>query len=503
MTNAAPPPAPRDLTRRIARADQDKQRRRGRLDDCYRLAMPWRHLTDQHQDDPTAQDEVFDGTAVVSVKDFAGDLLSTFTPPSATWMRLEPDQGLGDAALRELEGPLEEIEATVMEAMAASNLYEALQVGYADLAVGTMALLVQDIDPTEPIHVEAISVSDLLVDRGPYGRVDGRWRKFKLRADEVPILWPDANTGSLPKTGDAEVDVTDGLYRDLTRRDDEVWKYAVLCAGKALVQRELVGEGACPIIVARWDTDAKTAWGHGPLMSVLPEVKTANYVTERMLEALDYALQPVTSYPDDGVIDVSGGIAPGTWIPMAQGSEIRPIVSGANFDVSQFSLQDLRSRIRDALFQDAPRQNGLTPPTATQWQEQAAAKAKRMGAPVGRLVTELLRPLFLRFAALLRARGKLPAQVRFKGQPVKLRAQSPLLKAMQQSEAQRVDQFLVTTSQTVGPETTAMWIDMEEALRYRAQLYDIPAKLVRSQAQVQQIIAQQQALQAPPVEPQQ
>ena len=76
--------------------------------------------------------------------------------------------------------------------MSRSNLYQALQESYLALAIGTMSLTIQSISLHEPFHCQAIPMTELRIDRGPYGFVDGWFRKLKRRCDDIKVLWPAA-----------------------------------------------------------------------------------------------------------------------------------------------------------------------------------------------------------------------------------------------------------------------------------------------------------------------
>jgi hypothetical protein len=98
-----------------------------------------------------------------------------------------------------------------------------------------------------------------------------------------------------------------------------------------------------------------------------------------------------------------------------------------------FERDELRSVIRRAHYQDKPEQLGKTPPSATQWADERAERARRMGTPATNLVLELQIPIYTRFSYILERRGTLPKVV-LNGQAVTLEPVSPLLRAQEQEE---------------------------------------------------------------------
>jgi hypothetical protein len=234
------------------------------------------------------------------------------------------------------------------------------------------------------------------------------------------VLWPDADWDKLgPEPQDAEsqeLKITDGCWRDWTDVGTETYKYAVQCQGKVIYSKPYKGAGSCPFIVAGWSRDPTTAWRIGPTYRTLPAIKTLNHVRFLDLKNYDKYVDPPTSYEDDGVMNLDGGVNPGDWLPRAVGSEPPEVIeSKARFDVAVFERDELRSVVKRAHYQDRPEQIGKTPPTATQWQDERVERARRMGTPATNLVIELQIPIYTRFSYLLEQRGTLP-KVELNGQ---------------------------------------------------------------------------------------
>jgi hypothetical protein len=477
----------------VQKAEIDRNRHISRIQDCYKYGMPWRHKADQTQP-PNQIDEIFDEELATVLEDFCADMLNTFTPQKAEWVEPKPVETITDSGdLNMLAGPLAKFKAVVFAEMARSNLYQALQEAYYDLGPGTMCLIVTDIDPAQPIHCEAIPAPDLLLNRGPYGRVDGTWRKMQRCGGDIFVLWPNAYAyEGKPWTADDDKDyeVVDGVYRDHTNRADEAWCYTVLCNGKVIWKQEYKGQGSNPFIVARWSRDATTAWGMGPTYRTLPATKTLNHFRYLSLKNYDKEVDPTTSYESDGVMNLDHGIEPGTWVPRSPGSKAPEVIeSKSRMDVAVFGIDEVRTAIRRAHYQDRPEQQGKTPPTATQWADEAAERARRMGTPATNLVIELQYPLFRRFAYLLEKRGKLP-KVKLNGETIALEPISPLLRAQEQEEVVRVDKWAEMIGARLGPEMANVVIDGMAYAQWLARKMGVPPGLARDPDQLQQTIQQ-------------
>jgi hypothetical protein len=484
-------PILQEMGRLVQRATQDRSKHQARIADCYRYTMPWRHKFDQTTHSPDI-DVIFDGTTGMVLEDFAADMLNTFTPQKNNWVTAEPVQTLETGDFTKIKDKLAAYQRVVFGAMGASNLYMALQEAYMDLGIGTMVLLIKDIDPTKPYHCEAIPAPEMLLTRGPYGYVDGYFRKKRYFRSEIKTLWPDADLSKLgpePQSGtDPEYDVTDGCWRNWKERGDEQYHYVVEAQGKKLYHKDYNGPGSCPFIGARWGKDNTTAWGCGPTYRTMPETKTLNHVRYTSLKNYDKHVDGVTSYEDDGVMNVDNGVTPGMWIPRAPGSEPPEVIeSKSRFDVQAFQLDECRSMIRRAHYQDRPEQQGKTPPSATQWADEAAERARRMGTPATTLVHELQYPLFRRFAYLEGVRGKLP-KVQLEGVDVALQPISPLLRAQEQEAVVRRDKFAELIVARFGPQVGMIVIDIVQYAKAQGKDMGIEDKIIRNEMDIGEAI---------------
>lgn len=480
----------RRVLKMVQRAEIDRNRHIARIRDCYKYGLPWRHKDNQSQ--PKDQlDEIFDGELMTVLEDFSADMLNTFTPQKSEWVEPKPVTQLDAGDDNVVRGQLSKFKRVIFDEMARSNLYQGLQEAYLDLGPGTMCLVVKDIGPAQPLHCEAIPSVDLLLNRGPYGRVDGVWRKRKMCGREIPVLWESItriNERALAED-ETEYEVIDGVYLDHSQKADETWVYVVVASAKRLLTETYKGKGSNPFIVARWARDSTTAWGMGPTYRTLPEIKTLNHFRYLNLKNYDKEVDPPVSYEDDGVINVEHGIDPGTWIPRAPNSkEPAPIESKSRMDVAVFNIDEVRSAIRRAHYQDRPEQPGKTPPTATQWADEAAERARRMGTPATNLVQELQYPLFQRFAYLLEKRGKLP-KVKLNGEAIALEPISPLLRAQEQEEVVRTDKFAEMISTRFGPQMANVLIDGFTYADWLARKMGVDPGLVRKPQDLQKTVA--------------
>lgn len=489
----------KEAKRRLKKAQAGQQIHADRVDDIYRYMQPWRR---RHYRQSGAEgrledyDELFDSTGLDVLEDFAADMGHTFTAPNDKWVEVQPVLQFSQGEQRQIDDQLKKYRDVVFDHIERSNFHEAAQEAYPDLFPGTMAMVVEDIDPGEPIHCEAVPLPELLIDRAPRGRgVGPRFRQFYIPLEHIEVLWPDAE---LPQAWqdekksrpDAKKQITWGLWRDHDRKDEEVWKYVVFSNDHLLLEEDLEGKGSCPLIVARWNPDGVTAYGVGPGHKALPAVKTANKTVELNLRAADFGVDPVTVYPDDGVMAPGRAVQPGDWLAKApNSSDPKPLYQGGNVDLSMLQLDELRMTIRRAGFQDKPHQRGKTPPTATQYLEEQMDTIKRMGAPAGRLITEWQYAIFQRFAYLLEKRGVLP-KVELNGEEIALKPVSQYTKQKQEQDALRLQRWVQTVAE-IAPQAVPAVVDLFEYANRQADFMGVKTRnLVRDPQQLAAVAEQ-------------
>jgi hypothetical protein len=176
------------------------------------------------------------------------------------------------------------------------------------------------------------------------------------------------------------------------------------------IENNIVAHGTFetnPYLIFRWAVASGELYGMGPVIRALPDIKTANKVVELVLKNATIAVSGIWQADDDGVINLGNiNLTPGAIIPKAVGSSgLTPLTSGANFDVSQIVLKDLRERIRHTLLADRIGLLSDKEMTATEILARNADMLRILGATYGRLLHEFIRPLCDRGLQILSRRG--------------------------------------------------------------------------------------------------
>ena len=347
---------------------------------------------------PTTNEDsamLFDATAADAADNLAACIYSLLTPPESLWLTLvpegpdSPDASVATAALR----------ANLND----SNFYTTVHQCYMDLVtLGTACLFMAEspigtssafsftaipmsyiaILPNAVFHTASVSIADVMA-RYP------EWTPTHEIADK------------LKKDNDFSV----RLVQSLIGTDFTAW----LDVGGD-IENNIVSRGTFetnPYLIFRWSVTSGEQYGVGPILRALPDIKTANKVVELVLKNATIAVSGIWQADDDGVINLNNiNLTPGAIIPKAVGSTgLTPLATGANFDVSQIILKDLRDRIRHTLLADRLGLLSDKEMTATEILARNADMLRILGATYGRLLHEFIRPLCDRGLQILSRRG--------------------------------------------------------------------------------------------------
>ena len=434
-----------------------------RWDECVRYTMP-----------ATADDnaKLFDATAGDAVDMLAANMFSLLTPPESMWVSLtresefSPDPDVITAALR--------------RHLNDSNFYTTIHQCYLDLAIlGTACLFFAEnpIPSESAFNFTAIPMADISVLRNGSSDLTAVFHTTSMPANEIADKYPTwVPPSQLAGSIKANPETPLRLIQSVVRVDDG-WAFTAWIDAGGEFENNIVATGTfaqCPYLIFRWSAAAGENYGRSPVMRALPDIKTANKVVELVLKNATIAVSGIWQADDDGVINLSNiNLTPGAIIPKAVGSSgLTPLKAGADFDVSQLVLSDLRARIRHALLADRLSILSDKEMTATEIIARNTDMMRILGATYGRLLGELIRPLIERAIGILARRGIID--------PISLHTDARLCYVApiaQLAADERVTQILSWLS-AAGAAGFSDTINKQATIEYLASALHIPDKLL-------------------------
>jgi len=395
-------------------------------------------------------EEIFSTYAEEAALDFASDLVTYYTPPEARWADLEAtlevDQDeLDEETMEAILGLVKSREDKLFSLIEGSNYYDVAPQVFFEASHGTMAMWVQQSHIAQPIYCEPVPPHELLIAPGHNGYLD-RFREVMVRSQHLKAtldgLDVDLSDHDIKKKTDkpgAIFKVCWGFWLDWSDPAVPFWRFEVTVDGKRVTEEAVeLGPlaGSCPLMVGRFNPQPKKPWGRGPALKALADIFTVDKVNETILTALDYALGKSYVYPDDGILDMSQGLKPNTAYPAAPGTagSIQELSLAGDLDVGWLAEERLAERIRVAFYQDGPRQRGDTPPSATQWVDEARRVQRRIGKPSAPIWSEFVLPFLQRVEYLAVETGQIEATITHAGARLNIKPVSPLQKAQNQDK---------------------------------------------------------------------
>jgi hypothetical protein len=323
-------------------------------------------------------------------------------------------------------------------------------------------------------------MAEIWLEPGPHGQISGHFRQTALSLDALCARFPDAE---LPRS----------LLDECRRNKEQCLPVieAVLPEGTGYHYVAMLHHGtgqpmllasgrfeSSPFISFRWLKGAGEVYGRSPVMTALPDIKTANKVVELILKNASIAVTGIWLADDDGVLNPANiKLVPGSIIPKAVGSSgLTPLQAPGRFDVSSLILEDLRARIRHALLVDRLGPVGGARMTATEVVERSNEMTRLLGATYGRLQAELLMPLMTRAISILRRRGEIP-EITLDGRTVDIQYKSPLARAQARQDVRETLLWLESTAQ-MGAQAVAI-VDQPATARWLGDRLGVPGHLMR------------------------
>ena len=341
---------------------------------------------------------LFDSTASDAVDNLAASMYTLLTPPESLWLELVAES---------TQSPDAQIATEILRShLNDSNFYTTIHQCYLDLVIyGTACLFMAQspIGASSAFTFSAIPVSDIAI------LPNTVFHTTSMPARDVISKYPEwTPPANLRDTIVQNPETRLKLVQSLVGTEFTAW----LDVGGD-IENNIVSRGTFetnPYIIFRWSVSSGELYGRSPVLRALPDIKTANKVVELVLKNATIAVSGIWQADDDGVINLGNiNLTPGAIIPKAVGSSgLTPLSSGANFDVSQLVLKDLRERIRHALLADRLGLLSEKEMTATEILARNADMMRILGATYGRLLHEFIRPLCDRGLQILSNRGLIP-----------------------------------------------------------------------------------------------
>jgi hypothetical protein len=249
-----------------------------------------------------------------------------------------------------------------------------------------------------------------------------------------------------------------------------------------------------PYVVPRYLKASYEIYGRSPSMNALPDVKMLNKMSEVTIKAAQKQIDPPLMVPDDGfmlpVRTVPGGL---NFYRSGSRDRIEPLQIGANNPVTVNMIQDRQLAIQKTFYVDQLLTSQGGNMTATEVLQRNEEKMRLLGPVLGRLQSELLQPLIERVYNILERQNIFrPAPEILAEQNVEIEYVSPLAKAQKSSDLNSVMRGIEIFGAMSQFAPVLDYLDSDGLAKYVQNVLGLPAKIMKSDAEVQQVRQERQ-----------
>ena len=461
------------------------------------------NITEKHTQGDKRHDQIFDGTATHALELLSSSLNGMLTNTISPWfvLKFRNQMAADNDAANEW---LESVSKIMQQVFARSNFQQEIFELYHELlAFGTSAMFITD-DVKDDLRFKTLHISEIFITENEKGLVDSLTRKFHIKNKNIPAMYADANLPrgiltDIEKSPYEDTTIIHSVYPsdkpmgyDNNKNMDYVSCHVHEKTGTLLRES---GFKEFPYVVPRYlKSSSNEIYGRSPAMNALPDTKMLNTMSKTTIKAAQKQIDPPLMVPDDGFIlpirTVPGGL---NFYRSGTRERIEPLQIGSNNPLGLNMEEQRRKAIRENFFVDQLMTTGNQNMTATEVLQRTEEKMRLLGPVLGRLQSELLQPLITRSFNLLLKNNKLPPIPEELGdQDVEIEYVSPLAKAQKSQELSSVMRGIEIfgSMQAIAP--VFDYIDIDGLVTHIQDVLGLPAKIMRSKAEVQQMQQQKQ-----------
>ena len=451
--------------------------------------------------------QVFDSSAVHSLELLASSLHGMLTSSANRWFALRFKEAVinEDDSAREW---LEDATDKMYLAFARSNFQQEVFENYFDLITfGTSCLYIEE-DSDDIIRFSSRHIKEIYISEDARGMVNCIYRRFKISAKAAVEKFGFDNLSrsiqnTFKNTPFDEVELCHVVKpRDMYNpKKLDKSNMPFMSAYFEYNDDHIISQGGFrdfPYVVPRYLKSSNEIYGRSPAMAALPDVKVLNKMVEISLKAAAKQVDPPLLVPDDS-FTLPVRMSPGSINFFRAGSRdrIEPLNIGANNPLGLNMEDQRRKSIARTFHVDQLMIQESRQMTATEVMSRNEEKMRILGPVMGRLQSELLQPMIIRvFSIMLRNNLFQPAPEILTGQEIDVEYVSPMALAQKGQELSSIMRRLEIFGSISQVTPIQDYLDEKGLVKQIIRVLGLPAKMIKSDSEVEEIKAQRQQQQA-------
>ena len=458
--------------------------------------------------------QIFDATAIHALELLAASLHGMLTSSANRWFSLrfkETQLNESDEAKEWLEDSTQRM----YDVISKSNFQQEIFECYHDLiAFGTSCLMIEE-DQEDVLNFSARHIKEIYIQENKKGYVDTLYRRFKMPAQAAVSKFGFENVSRdiqniANKNPFDDIDLVHVVRPraefDPNKKDKKNMPYQSVYfeygSGHII---SIGGFLEHPYVIPRYLKASTEQYGRSPGMNALADVKVLNKMVENSLKAAAKQIDPPLLIPDDGML-APIRMSPGSINYYRSGSRdrIEPLNINANNSITINNENQRRDAINKMFHIDQLVVTENRNMTATEVIQRQEEKMRILGPVLGRLQSELLSPLITRvFNILLRNGLFVQSPDILQQQELKIEFVSPMALAQRGQELQSLMRGLEIFGSLAQTMPVMDYIDENGLVKNIIDILGLPAKVIKSDAEVEQIRTERAEQEAQQMEMQQ
>lgn len=512
-------PDKRKILQRVKQLEQNRQQWENQWKDIRDYQIPFVGSFDDTPDttNPGRRRDlhIAQGVAWAAAQVFAAGIMSGLTPPSRQWFKFQ----FSNAALNEdvqAGRVLDERQEIMQSILSQSNFYNAVHSSYFELPFGQAPLAVFP-DIRKGVRFQSQSIGTYYIDVDGDGRVNTFCRKYPMKLQQIIDMFgmdalPQREQERL-KAGSVPDNQTRYVWWLVMPNNNAVpgklgrlnMPYLSLYWLNGSSNDEWLYIGGCeefPVPCGRYMTNANNAYGYGPGWYAMGDAKMLQVMKKDYLTAVELSVKPPLTVTS-GVMAEGVNLIPGGITKLANPNDAVHQLFQVGLDMAHLADEIIRTEdaIKRAysadlfLMLDSITTGQMT---AREIVERQQEKLQQLGPVVERLQEEYLTPILERTYNIL-DRGNVfppvPPELAetLATEEVEINYISPLAQAQKMSGLVNIEQAISFVMQMAQAWPDAIKaIDPLGAVSKYMDLLGAPAKMRRSEDDIQQLIQQEQ-----------
>ena len=437
---------------------------------------------------------IFDSSPLQAVELLSASLHGMLTNPSTPWFSLRFKNSEMDNE-DEAKEWLESATDVMYTAFNRSNFQQEIFELYHDLITfGTAAMFIEE-DDDDLLKFSTRHINEIYIAEDSKGRIDTVYRRFKISARAAIQRFGNKVSTKVTTVANKdpyeEIEIVHAVYPradfDITKQDSANMPFeSVYMEYGSGDELSVSGFREFPFVVPRYLKASHEIYGRSPAMTALPDVKMLNEMSKTTIKAAQKQVDPPLLVPDDGFIlpvrTVPGGL---NFYRAGTRDRIEPLNIGANSPLGLNMEEQRRNAIRNAFYVNQLMMQQGPQMTATEVIQRNEEKMRLLGPVLGRLQSELLKPLIDRaFNILLRKNQFRPAPDFLSGQDIEIEYVSPLAKAQKSTELQSIMRAIEIMGSLANVAPVFDHVNMDNLVRHLADIVGVPQKILKPRSQL-------------------